>query len=242
MRALRSLYYWVIALGYFGPVLFILLLRTFIQKPEQYDPWLRRRVITLFKILGSEPTVEFAETIPQDRPLIFMANHSSLIDIPLLKAVIPQYFIGIVAHDQMNYFLYGPTVRRIGSIPIHRNNIRRSLKSFKTARDMLEKGIHITVLPEGGRSKDGLLMPFKKLPFRFARDSNASIVPMAISGVFAMKNKGSLHLNPGQIVVRFGPVISAEKIASLEIEELMELTRDQIYSRLEPLEAGLDES
>ncbi|MEA3287037.1 MAG: lysophospholipid acyltransferase family protein [Candidatus Marinimicrobia bacterium] len=238
MRILRSLYYWVIALGYFGPVLFILILRTFIQKPERYDPWLRRRVITLFKILGSEPRVEFAETIPQDRPLIFMANHSSLLDIPLMKAVIPLYFIGIVAHDQMDYFLYGPAVRRIGSIPIHRDNIRLSLKSFAAAKKLLDRGIHITVLPEGSRSKDGLLLPFKKLPFRFARESGASIVPIAISGVFSMKNKGSLHLYPGQIHVRFGPVIQAEKIANLDIDDLMELTRKRISSRLEPFEAG----
>ena len=238
MRTLRSLYYWVIALGYFGPVLFILILRTFIQKPERYDPWLKRRAITLFKVLGSEPKVEFAEDIPGDQPLIFMANHSSLIDIPLLKAVIPQYFIGIVAHDQMDYFLYGSAVRRIGSIAIHRDNIRLSLKSFKAAQELLDQGIHITVLPEGGRSRDGLLLPFKKLPFRFAKESGASIVPIAISGVFNMKNKGSLHLNPGQIQVRFGPIIQAQKIADLDIDDLMGLTHHHIQALLEPFEAG----
>ncbi len=238
MRALRSLYFWMIALGYFGPVLAILILRSFFQKPQQFDPWIRRRVHTLFKLLKSEPTVVFAQDLPLDRPLIFMANHSSLIDIPLLKACIPQYFIGIVAHIQLDYFLYGPAVRRIGSIPIDRDNIRLSLQSFKAAKELLDQGIHITVLPEGGRSLDGKLMPFKKLPFRFAQESGASIVPIAISGVFNMKNKGSLHLTPGRICVRFASLIDPEQIASLELEDLMRLTRDRIVTLLEPFEAG----
>jgi len=233
----KSLYYWVIALGYFGPVLILLILRSFIQKPEDFDPWLRKRVQTLFSLLGSKPLIEFFEDLPTDRPLIFMANHSSLIDIPLLKAIIPRYFIGIVAHDQMDYFLYGVAVRRIGSIPIHRDNIRSSLKSFSEAKELLKQGKHITVLPEGGRSLDGKLLPFKKLPFHFAKDSGASIVPISISGVFSMKNKGSLHLNPGQLIVRFGEILNSEDILKMDEVELMDITRKRIHNGLEPREA-----
>jgi len=228
----------VIALGYFGPVLIILLLRSLFQTPEKYDPWLRRSLDTLFKLINSEPTIEFAEVIPNDRPLIFMANHSSLIDIPLLKACIPHYFRGILSEHQFNYFMYGSAVRRMGSIPIDRNNIRHSLRGFKIAANMIDQGIHITVLPEGGRSLDGKLLPFKKLPFHFAKESGASVVPIALSGVFNMKNKGSFHLNPGKIFVRFGPIIRAENIASMDILELMEITRKGIYAGLEPFEAG----
>lgn len=238
MSSLKSAYYWVLGLGYIGPVLFILLLRTFFQDPKAYDPWLRRRLQRLFKLLNSEPQIEFAEELPSDQPLIFMANHSSLIDIPLLKAIIPKYFRGIIAHDQLNYFLYGAVARRMGNIPIHRENIRRSLQSFETAKALLNQGIHITVLPEGNRSLNGKLLPFKKLPFHFAKESGATIVPMAISGVFAMKNKGSLHLKPGTLVVRFGALIHAEQIAQIETEALMVLTRERIFALLEPFEAG----
>ncbi len=238
MIPLRSLYYWVIALGYFGPVLFILLIRTFFQDPEAYDPWIRSKLQRLFKLLNSEPQIEFSEELPSDQPLIFMANHSSLIDVPLLKAFIPKSFRGIIAHDQLNYFLYGTVVQRIGNIPIHRDNVRRSLQSFKKAQALLDQGIHITVLPEGNRSLDGKLLPFKKLPFHFAKQSGATIVPIAISGVFAMKNKGSLNLKPGSLVIRFCPLIHAEQLASLEIEELMELTHERIFTHLEAFEAG----
>ncbi len=237
-HAIRSIYYWIVALGFFAPVLIVIILRSYFQKPEQMDPWIREKAQTLFRLLGSEPQVEFAEALPKHEPLIFMANHSSLIDIPLLKATIPAYFIGIVARMQLDYFLYGTAVRRIGSIPIHRDNIRLSLRSFDEAKATLDQGIHITVLPEGGRSLDGKLLPFKKLPFRFAKESGASIVPISISGVFSMKNKGSFHLNPSQLRVRFGKILRADEISKLDIVQIMEMTRERIEDGLEPFEAG----
>ncbi|MCF7823186.1 MAG: 1-acyl-sn-glycerol-3-phosphate acyltransferase [Candidatus Marinimicrobia bacterium] len=238
MSSLSSVYYWVIALSYFGPVLLIVLIRSYFQEPEAYDLWLRNRLKTLFKLINSEPRIEFAEDLPTDQPLIFMANHSSLIDIPLLKATIPAYFRGMLAHDQLHYFLYGSVVRRMKNIPIQRDNIRASLRSFEQAKTMLNQGINITVLPEGNRSLDGKLLAFRKLPFHFAKESGTTIVPIAISGVFAMKNKGSFKLKPGEIVVRFGPIIKRSEIAALGVQEIMELTRERIYSRLEPFEAG----
>lgn len=194
--------------------------------------------MTLFKLMDSEPQIEFAETLPEGEPLIFMANHSSLIDIPLLKAVIPQHFLGIIADDQLKYFLYGSVVQRIGNIPIKRDSIRSSISSFKLAKQKLEGGIQITVLPEGGRSLDGQLLPFKRLAFRFAKESGAHIVPISFSGVFSMKNKGSFNLKPGKIVVRFGKIIRAETIDEMEIDDVLKATYKAIYAGLEPFEAG----
>jgi len=238
MRALHSLYYWVVGLGYFIPVLFILLIRSFFQAPQAYDPWLKRCLNTLFKLINSTPELEFAEDIPVEEPLIFMANHSSLIDIPLLKAIIPGFFLGIIAEDQLKYPLYGSVVKRVGNIPIQRDNIRSSLKSFSLAKQRLQEGVHIAVLPEGGRSLDGQLIPFKRLAFHFARESSAHIVPMSISGVFKMKNKGSFHLKPGKIIVRFGSIIRAETMADMDLDDILSATYKAIYNGLEPFETG----
>lgn len=238
MRQLLSLYYWSVGLGYFGPVMLLALLRSLFQAPQQYDPWLKKRVKRLFKLLNSTPLVEFAEPLPENRALIYMANHSSLIDIPLLKAVIPYYFRGIIAHDQLHYPIYGKLVSRMKNIPIYRNNVRKSLLSFKTAGAYLERGIHITVLPEGNRSLDGQLLPFRKLPFHFAKEAGAAIVPLSISGVFNMKSKHSMQLLPSRIVVRFGSIIPEEIVAASQVEDLMELTRKRIFEGLEPFERG----
>ena len=179
-----------------------------------------------------------SEELPEGEPLIFMANHSSLIDLPLLKAVVPKCYVGLLAENHTNYFMYGSMVKRMGNIPIKRENIRASLKSFNLAKQALQQGFPIVVLPEGGRSQDGQLVPFKRLVFRFAKDSGAHIVPISFSGVFNMKNKGSLHLNPGPITVRFGTVIRSETIAEMELDEVLSATYNAIYDGLEPFEAG----
>jgi len=238
MRALHSLYYWGIGLGYFIPVLIILLIRSFFQAPQAYDPWLKRRTKTVFKLLNCDLQVEFAEALPVGEPLIFMANHGSLMDNFLLKTVIPDYFIGMLAKDHTNYFLYGAVVKRMGNIPIRRENIRSSIRSFNLAKQKLQEGIPIVVLPEGGRSSDGQLTPFKRLPFRFAKESGAHIVPLSFSGVFNLKNKDSLHLNPGPIIVRFGSVIRAETMADMDLDNILSATYKVIYNGLEPFEAG----
>jgi len=238
MRWLLSIYYWTIGLAFFAPLLVNLLIRSYLQSPHDYDAWLRGRLRRLFRLLNSDPQISYTEPLPKDEPLIFMANHSSLIDIPLLKAVIPQFFQGIIAEDQLNYPLYGAVVKRIGNIPISRKNIRTSIQSFQRAKQTLDKGIQITVLPEGGRSLDGRLIAFKRLVFRFVKDSGAHLVPMSISGVFKMKNKGSFNLQPGNIIVRFGPILRAEAMAEMDLDEILDVTRTAIHRGLEPFEAG----
>ncbi|NQV42600.1 MAG: 1-acyl-sn-glycerol-3-phosphate acyltransferase [Candidatus Marinimicrobia bacterium] len=238
MRTLRSLYYWMVGWGYYTPILLILYVRSYFQMPKTYDSWIRRRTLTLFKLLNCAPQIEYAEPLPLGEPLIFMANHGSLIDLPLLKAVVPQCYVGLLAENHTNYFMYGSMVKRMGNIPIKRDNIRSSLGSFKKAKEALEKGFQIVVLPEGRRSPNGQLTPFKRLVFRFAKDSGAHIVPLSFSGVFKMKNKDSFHLNPGPITVRFGKLIGADAIATMELEDIMEATYQAINKGLEPFEAG----
>ncbi|MBT4033433.1 MAG: 1-acyl-sn-glycerol-3-phosphate acyltransferase [Candidatus Marinimicrobia bacterium] len=238
MRTLLSLYYWIVGWGYYAPVLLILFFRSYFQPPQAYDTWLRRRTLTLFKILNCDLQIEYAEALPTGEPLIFMANHGSLMDLPLLKAIVPEYYVGMLAENHTNYPIYGSLVKRMGNIPIRRENIRASLKSFNLAKQKLQEGFPIVVLPEGGRSKDGQLIPFKRLVFRFAKESGAHIVPISFSGVFNIKNKESLHLNPGPIMVRFQPIIRAEIMADMELDEVLSATYNAIYDGLEPFEAG----
>jgi len=232
MKSLRSLYYWTLVFLYLGPVLLAVILRSYFQSPEVYDPWLRRRLHTLFRLLKTTPKVIFETPLPRDKAFVFMANHASLIDIPLLKAVIPVYFRGILAHPQFNYFLYGTTIRRMGNIAIHRDNIRASLASFRQAGKLLTQGISITVLPEGGRSADGKLMPFKLLPFKFVKEQQVCLIPLSISGTFAMKNKSSWHLSPNPLTIRFGKPITAAESSRLKEAELAALTRKRILAGL----------
>lgn len=215
-----------------------LLIRSRFRTPEELDPGIKTRIRRIFRRLGVDLQIEFEEDLPPDRPFIFMANHTSLIDVPLLQAGVPRYFVGILAKHQFKFFLYGKAVQRLGHLAIDRNNPRQSLKVFQQAARHLKAGTSIVVLPEGGRSLDGHLMPFKKLPFRFAMESETAIVPVSISGAFQMKPKGSWRLVPGKLVLRFGSIIAVESPSKMDLNVLRDRVYHAIYEGLESLEKG----
>lgn len=236
MKALRSLYYWAVGMLYFGSLLIGILIRSRFQPLAAYNTWIQGHLRRVFRLVGTQITLEYAEPIPRDRPLIFMANHTSLLDIPLLQLGVPGAYIGIMAQEQFEYFLYGRVIRRLGHIAIDRSSLRRSLAAFESAQRHLQQGGWIVVLPEGGRSLDGRLMPFKKLPFKFALESGVDIVPLGISGAYAMKPKHTWHLTPGNITIRFGAIIAAADFKEKEANELRDQVQQAIHDLLEPFE------
>ena len=116
-------------------------------------------------------------------------------------------------------------------VPVSRGNSRREAgQSVAVASDALRSGMHIFIFPEGTRSPDGNLLPFKKGAFFLAADTLAPMVPIVISGTAQMMRKGSLKIFPGKAVVRFLPVLRPENFESRE--ELMEAVRLEMQAAL----------
>ena len=106
----------------------------------------------------------------------------------------------------------------------------RAIRSVEAAKEARDAGLHITVFPEGTRSLDGKLLPFKKGAFFLAAETGAPMVPVAIFGTARMMPKGKLTIVPGEAVVRFLPVVDPADFASRE--ELMEAVRGRIEAAL----------
>jgi 1-acyl-sn-glycerol-3-phosphate acyltransferase len=159
-----------------------------------------------------------------------MCNHSSLFDIPLLEAYIPTFVRGVEALRQFKWPVYGWAIRRAGNIPIDRKNVHSSIKSMKITEKILKEGKSIVILPEGHRTLDGKLGPFKKLPFHLAKQAGVPVIPIGLSGLFELKNKGSWLIRPRPVTIKFGQPISPEKIQSLSTEELRDFVRKKIQS------------
>lgn len=228
MKYLISIYVWVVGGLYFILVCFKILILSFFFKPRTIDPFIKLCAKGLFKIIFIRVRSEGAENIEADKTYLFMSNHTSLFDIPLFEAYIPIFVRGVEALRQFKWPVYGWVIRRQGNIPIDRKNIQASIKSAKTAEEQIRKGTSILILPEGHRSVDGNLRPFKKLPFHLAKGAEAPIIPIGLSGVFQLKNKGSWLIRPRTIVIKFGQPIEPETIRSLSIEELRDLTKTKI--------------
>jgi 1-acyl-sn-glycerol-3-phosphate acyltransferase len=228
MKHLISLYCWFVGGLYFLLLLFICIICSFFIPQRILDPFIKNSLKLLFKILFIKVRSEGAENIEKDKTYLFMSNHQSLFDIPLLEAYIPTFVRGVEALRQFKWPVYGWAIRRVGNIPIDRKNILASIKSMKITEKALKKGKSIIILPEGHRTMDGNLGPFKKLPFHLAKQAGVPVIPIGLSGLFEVKHKGSWLVRPRPIRITFGQPILLEKIQSLSTEELRDYVRGKI--------------
>ncbi len=235
MKYLVSLYIWTVGSLYFVCLCFITIFLTLFLKPETFDPFLKKSFKLLFMIIFVKVRVEGEENVAPNQTYLFMANHVSLFDIPLLAAYIPTFVRAVEALRQFKWPVYGWAIRRLGNIPIDRKNIHASIRSMKKTEQVLKKGKSIAILPEGHRTLDGRLGPFKKLPFHLAKQANVPIIPIGLSGLFQLKNKGSWVIRPRPITIRFGRPVSPEKIGKLSKEDLNVHIFNQISALIDPI-------
>ena len=161
---------------------------------------------------------------------IFMSNHVSNLDPPILIPHIPRRTSVLVKRELFRIPILGPAMRLGSLVPVDRSNRDAGIASVQAAIAVLKKGIHMTIFPEGTRSPDARLLAFKKGPFYLATDSGVPIVPVTISGTIKLMPKGSAIIHPGKAVVTFHPPIDPRKFESKE--ELMDAVRNAIATAL----------
>ena len=233
MKYILAIYLWTVGFLYFGIICIIGIILTFIISQRKLHPLIRKWLGFLFKLLHTRLIVEGAEKIDPDVTYIFMANHVSLFDVPALGAAIPTFVRGVEAERQFKWPFYGWAVRRLGNIPIKRESIHASIQSIRKAGRYIKDGTSIAILPEGHRTLDGNLGPFKKLPFFLAKEAGVPIVPIGMSGLFTMKNKNSWLLRPSVVKIKFGDIITAEEVEQRSVVDLRETTRNRITGLIE---------
>jgi 1-acyl-sn-glycerol-3-phosphate acyltransferase len=139
-------------------------------------------------------TVELAglEHVPAGVSCIFLSNHVSNLDPPVLLPAIPGMTSVLLKRELMRIPVLGTAMRMGKFVPVERGNRREAAKASVTAAaEALRSGLHMLVFAEGTRSKDGRLGPFKGGPFYLAKETGAPVVPVAISGTQTMMRKGS---------------------------------------------------
>jgi len=176
------------------------------------------------KAAGIRVRVEGLENVPVGVSCIFMSNHVSNLDPPVLLPSIPGMTSVFLKKSLMKIPLLGTAMRMGKFVPVSRGHSREEAqRSVAAAADALRSGLHIMVFPEGTRSPDGKLLPFKKGAFFLAAETGAPMIPAVIRGTERMMRKGSLKIVPGEAVVRFLPVVEPKDYASRE--ELMAAVR-----------------
>ncbi len=174
---------------------------------------------------------EGLENIPSGRSCIFMSNHVSNLDPPVLMPAVPGRMSILLKKGLMRIPILGTAMRLAKFVPVERGSRPDAAKAMvEAAAAALKEGLPIVVFPEGTRSPDGRLSAFKKGPFFLAMQTGAPIVPVAISGTEKMLSKGSSWITPGVARIRMLPPIEPGAYGTREA--LMVAVRDAIAGAL----------
>jgi 1-acyl-sn-glycerol-3-phosphate acyltransferase len=162
---------------------------------------------------------------------IFLSNHVSNLDPPVLLPLIPGRASVFLKRSLMKLPVIGYAMKLGDYIPVDRDGRVESAKESVTqAIRVLKSGLHIMSFVEGTRSRDGRLQPFKKGPFYLAKETRAPVVPVSIWGTESMMKKGSLKIYPGTAHVTFHEPLDPGDFATRE--ELIAAVRRAIESSL----------
>jgi 1-acyl-sn-glycerol-3-phosphate acyltransferase len=168
------------------------------------------------------------------QPCLYVVNHASNLDPPILFARLPRMAI-IAKAALFRWPLLGYAMERIGEfIPVDRGRPESRRQAMEAGSTRLRMGISLLIFPEGTRSPDGALLPFRPGPFTMAIETHAPIVPITISGTRLLMSKGKLGIRPGRVRVVFHAPVATQGLTQTDREELMERVRHTIASALDP--------
>ncbi|HWR14543.1 MAG TPA: lysophospholipid acyltransferase family protein [Terriglobales bacterium] len=170
------------------------------------------------------------------RNYIFMSNHVSNLDPPLLIPLLPHRVTVLVKKELFKIPIFGKAMRMGDFVPIDRRNRDAAVASVREAETTVRRGLHMVVFPEGTRSRDGRLLPFKKGPFYLALETGVPIVPITLVGSETLLPKGKILAKPGVVTVVFHQPVDPQHYP--DRDELMQKVRDDIASALPPDRRG----
>lgn len=169
------------------------------QSSGRFAHWCARTWSRLILVTtGVEVEVTGLDRLQRDRPYVFVANHQSIYDIPIIFWSLP-YQIRIIAKESLGRFPFlGWHLRRTGHMLVDRRRPDRAT-IFGQASKLMKQGLSLIVFPEGTRSRDGRVAPFKGGSFFLALEGGLPVVPISIVGSRHVMLKGRLATYPGRV-------------------------------------------
>jgi len=181
------------------------------------------------RIAGVRVRVEGAGDIPPG-VCVFAANHVSNMDPLAFVPAIPRRVAILVKKQVFRIPVLGMAMRMANFVPVDRDNREAAAGSVETAVKFLKEGLSFAVYPEGTRSADGRLLPFKKGTFVMAIRAGVPVVPVSIVGAQDLLRKGEWSVHPGEVTIRFGPAVD---VSPYTVEK-----RGDLLARVEELVAS----
>ncbi len=231
---LRSFFLWLIAFPVFVlSCLMILLVALFYRGPG-LEAVIKIGCRSVLFCAGVRVRLHGRENFDPGRRYLLMMNHVSILDPLVFYARYPGRARGAEEEGHFRWPVYGRLIRRIGQIPINRKNPRKARESLTRAAEFIRarKDFSFLVLPEGTRTLDGKLGPFKRGGFLLAAEAGLDILPIVQAGAFRVIRKGSKLLRPGRIDYFIEPAVAAAGSSKEEIADWMDRVREAFLRRI----------
>jgi 1-acyl-sn-glycerol-3-phosphate acyltransferase len=230
IRTVLMLTFWALALPVAAVLGFPWTLLTgniaFLYRMGMWGAW------TGVRLAGVRVETVGLERIDPARTYIFMSNHVSNLDPPIMLPLIPRRTSVMVKKELFSYPILGKTMRLGSLVPVDRGNREAGIGAVRAAAEVIRQGVNMTIYVEGQRSFDGKLLPFKKGPFYLAEECNAPVVPVTIAGTHYIMPKRRFAIKRGTATVIFHEPIEPKDFGSRDC--LMAKVREAINSGLPP--------
>lgn len=171
-------------------------------------------------------SVEGGEHIDPQGTYVYMANHQSMFDIPILLGHLPTPFRWLAKKELFDIPFFGLSIKRAGYISIDRSNRKSAHESIVEAARKISSGASVVIFPEGTRSEDGTIQPFKSGGFHLALRSGKPIVPVVIHGAHPILPKGRFRIQSGKVIVSIGSPIETVGFTGSAKKNLEETVRN----------------
>ena len=226
LRAVYSVFVWVWVATWFAACVCAALVVAIVSREAALAMARLIWVKPVLWVAGARLRVESLPEMDWKKPHIFAMNHQSNLDIPAAILALPVKLRIVAKHSLRLVPFMGWYMWATGMIFVDRGNRARAMASLKLAGQRIRAGANILIFPEGTRSRDGKILPYKKGAFAMALEAGVPIVPVAIHGSGTVQPADEWTVRPGVIRVKVGQPIPTEGRSIAEREALANEVRE----------------
>lgn len=196
-----------------------------------------RMVQAAFKLIlwftGADVTYIGRENVPKDQAVLYVGNHNSYFDILLTYSQCPDRTGYVAKAEMLRYPLLRDWMKRLYCLFLDRTDLRAGLQTILTGIDYIKDGISICIFPEGTRSRDGKMQPFKEGSMKMASKTGCPIIPIAITNSAEIFENHLPRIRPCRVIVEYGAPIYPKELSREEQKFLGSYTQQRIQAMLD---------
>ncbi len=226
------IYFWVSLLFYIPSYFKAKSIKNSSEQMQYADKKARQWMSSLLSLAGCKIEIIGLEKIPMDTAVLYVGNHQSNFDIPLMLTQLPKSKGFIAKIETLKMPFVSDWMKYMRCVFMDRNDIRQQVKGISEGIGYLKEGQSIVLFPEGTRSESGALGDFKPGGLKLATKSGVPIVPVTIKGSIDLMRKGSFKIKPSKVVIIVSDPIEITDEMNKDTKGLTETIKSIIHSNL----------